>query len=314
MGARQCGLSAMADAQTMTATSIAIDRSEPPVRRGVDLARLVTLGALLGPGAIFLLIGLGWPFLTMLGMSFQDRYPDPSAITLQHYETVLTDWYFLRITLRTFALGFVVTLITAVMGYPVAWYLVKSQSRWKHLVFLAVISPLLVSVIVRTIGWTIILGNEGLINAMLLGLGMIEEPLRLMQSFWSVVVGMVHILLPFMVLSISTVISKIDRSYVEAASVLGAGPVRNFLKITLPLSAQGIAAGSVIVFCLTVGAFVTPVMLGRGQVTVLANTVHDQMVVLVDWPTGAAIAMVLTFGTMMVLALYGLFLRRYSHR
>lgn len=290
------------------------DRIERRPRSRIDLARVAALIALLAPAVALLGIGLVWPFLMMLGISFQDRFPDPTALTFANYVTALTDPYFLRITLRTFSMALVVTLITAVLSYPVAWFLARSNSRWKHLVFLAVISPLMVSIIVRTIGWTIILGNEGLINALLVGLGIVTEPLRLMQSFWSVVVGMVHILIPFMVLSIATVLGKIDPGYAEAAAVLGASPVRNFLKITLPLSVQGIASGSVIVFCLTVGAYVTPVMLGRGQVAVLAVTIHEQMVVLVDWPTGAAVAMVLTAGTLIVLLLYGLFLRRHSRR
>jgi putative spermidine/putrescine transport system permease protein len=287
---------------------------ERPPKASVDLARLAALLALLAPAVALLAVGLVWPFLMMLGISFQDRFPDPTTLTFANYATALTDPYFLRITLRTFSLAVVVTAITAVLSYPVAWFLACSPSRWKHLVFLAVISPLMVSIIVRTIGWTIILGNEGLINALLAWLGIVTEPLRLMQSFWSVVVGMVHILIPFMVLSIATVLGKIDTGYAEAAAVLGASPVRNFLKITLPLSVQGIASGSVIVFCLTVGAFVTPVMLGRGQVTVLALTIQEQMVVLVDWPTGAAVAMVLTGGTLIVLMLYGLFLRRHAQR
>lgn len=286
---------------------------EAPPRR-FDAGKLVSLAALLGPAVLLLAVGLVWPFLMMARMSLLDRFPDPTTLTLEFYQTVLSDPYFLRIIVRTFSLAVVVTAITAVIGYPVAWFLARSRSRWKHLVFLCVISPLMVSIIVRSIGWTIILGNEGFINALLTALGIIDTPLRLMQSFWSVVVGMVHILIPFMVLSVASVLGKIDPAYAEAATVMGANPVRTFLKVTLPLSVQGIASGSVIVFCLTVGAYVTPVMLGRGKVTVLAMTIHEQMVVLVDWPTGAAVAMVLTLGTMVVLTLYGLFLRRHARR
>jgi putative spermidine/putrescine transport system permease protein len=135
-----------------------------------------------------------------------------------------------------------------------------------------------------------------------------------MQSFWSVVLGMVHVLLPFMVLSIATVLGKIDNAFGEAAMTLGATPLRSFLTITLPLSVQGIAAGSVIVFCLTIGAFITPLWLGRGHVTVMAIAVHEQMVTLVDWPGGAALAMLLTVATVILLAGYGLLLRRWSRR
>lgn len=284
----------------------------PP--RRIFSRRALGLGLLLAPGLLILTAGLLWPFLTMLKVSLQDRFPDPTGYTLDHYRAVLTDTYYLRIIGRTFLLAGVVTLIAATLGFPVAWYLARSSSRRKHLIFLGIIAPLLVSIIVRTLGWTIILGNEGLVNAILRGLGVIDEPLKLMQGFWSVVLGMVHILLPFMILSVAAVVGKIDRSCLEAATVLGADPLRRFLKVALPLSVQGIASGSVIVFCLTVGAFVTPVMLGRGQVSVLAVTIHEQMVVLVDWPTGAAAAMILTSGTLVVLAAYGLFLRRHARR
>lgn len=298
--------------------STAVSGSTDAVLRGAsrparNLAGLIPL-ALLLPGILVIGFGLVWPFVAMLAVSVQDKFPDPTGFTLDHYDAILTDPYFLRIIARTFLLALAVTAITAVLGYPVAWYLSRSSSRYKHLIFLGVISPLLVSIIVRTIGWTIILGNEGLINAILLGLGLVDESLKLMQGFWSVVLGLVHILLPFMILSVAAVLGKIDRSYTEAANVLGANHLRTFLRVTLPLSVQGIASGSVIVFCLTVGAFVTPVMLGRGQVAVLAVTIQEQMVVLVDWPTGAAAAMVLTAGTLIVLLLYGLFIRRHAHR
>lgn len=302
----------MSTAAVAQATRADLPDEAPP--RRFDAGKLVSLAALLGPAVLLLAVGLVWPFIMMARMSLLDRFPDPTGLTLEFYQTVLTDPYFLRIIVRTFSLALVVTAITAVIGYPVAWFLARSRSRWKHLVFLGVISPLMVSIIVRSIGWTIILGNEGFINALLTALGIIDTPLRLMQSFWSVVAGMVHILIPFMVLSVASVLGKIDPAYAEAATVMGANPVRTFLKVTLPLSVQGIASGSVIVFCLTVGAYVTPVMLGRGKVTVLAMTIHEQMVVLVDWPTGAAVAMVLTLGTMVVLTLYGLFLRRHARR
>ena len=135
-----------------------------------------------------------------------------------------------------------------------------------------------------------------------------------MRSFWSVVLGMVHVLMPFMVLSIATVLGRMDSAYGEAAATLGATPLRNFLTITLPLSVQGIAAGSVIVFCLTIGAFITPLWLGRGHVTIMAIAIHEQMVTLVDWPGGAATAMMLTAATLLLLGGYGLMLRRWARR
>lgn len=295
--------------------TIATDRiADLPPPRPRRLGRAAVPMALLLPGLVVVAVALIWPFLMMLGVSLGDRYPAATRWTLDQYAAFLSDRYFLRVTRTTFLLGFAVTAITAVVGYPVAWYLARSRSRWKHLVFLAVISPLLVSIVVRTIGWTIVLGNEGLINAVLIGAGVVDEPLRLMQSFWSVVLGMVHVLLPFMILSIASVLGKIDPSYVEAAHTLGANPVRSFLKVTLPLSIQGIATGSVIVFCLTIGAYITPMWLGRGHVTVIAIAAYEQMIVLVDWPMGATASMILTAGTLAVLAAYALLLRKQALR
>ncbi|WP_342642671.1 ABC transporter permease [Rhodoligotrophos ferricapiens] len=276
--------------------------------------RTIEILALVLPGVVLLGAGLIWPFATMIHMSLLDKYPGETALTLTHYLQFVTDSYFIGIALRTFGLALVVTLLTAIIGYPVAWFLARSQSRFKHLVFLGVVSPLLVSIVVRTIGWTILLGNEGLVNAALLALGIIDEPVRLMQSFWSVVVGMVHVLLPFMVLSIASVLGKIDGSLMEAAAVLGANPRRTFTRVVLPLSVQGIAAGSVIVFCLCIGAYITPIWLGRGHVTVMSISIYEQMVVMVEWPLGAAASMILTFATLLILLAYGFAIRRHAKR
>ncbi|RYJ01666.1 MAG: ABC transporter permease [Acetobacteraceae bacterium] len=284
----------------------------PPSR--FDARRAATIAALLAPGLALLGLVLVWPFLVMMGLSVRERFPGPFVFTLAKYVEFLGDEYLLNIALRTFTLALTVTAISAVVAYPVAWFLARSRSRWKHLVFLGTIFPLLVSIVVRTMGWTILLGSEGLVNAVLLRLGLVDEPLRLMQGFWSVVLGMVHVLLPFMVLSIATVLGRIDAGYGEAAATLGATPLRSFLTVTLPLSVQGIAAGSVIVFCLTIGAFITPLWLGRGHVTIMAIAIHEQMVTLVDWPGGAASAMLLTFSTLVLLAGYGLLLRRWARR
>lgn len=279
-----------------------------------DNRRALVAAGLLAPGIVVLLVALVAPFLMMLATSIQDQFPDPTGVTLDHYAAVVSDPYLVAIMVRTFLLAVVVTVLTAILGYPAAWFLARTPSRWKHVVFLGIISPLLVSVVVRTIGWTIILGNEGLVNNALAALGITAEPLRLMDSFWSVTLGLVHVLLPFMILSIASVLGKIDPAFAEAAFTLGANPVRAFTKVVLPLSIQGIATGSVIVFCLTIGSYITPIWLGRGFVTVLAIAIYDQMVTLVDWPTGAAMSMIVTAGTLAILAAYGLLTRRFALR
>ena len=149
---------------------------------------------------------------------------------------------------------------------------------------------------------------------MLVGLGIIDAPVQMMRSFWTVAVGLIHVFLPFMILSLTSTLGRIDPSLSEAAATLGSRPVRSFLQITLPLSAQGIATGSIIVFCLATGVYLTPLWLGRGNVTVLATAIQQQILETGDWPTGAASAMLLTLFTLLLVAGYSVFIRRVGRR
>lgn len=275
--------------------------------------RLGVLG-LLAPAAALLGVLFVYPLVNMAGLSVRTKFPGAWSYTAEHYAKFATDPYFLRVTQTTFLLAIGVTLLTIVVGYPVAYYFVRSRSRYKHLIFLAVISPLLVSIVVRTIGWTIILGNEGLVNGLLRGLGLVREPLALMNNVWAVMVGLVHVLLPFMILSIASVLGKIDPALEESAAILGANPARTFWRVTLPLSIQGIAAGSILVFCLTIGAYITPWWLGRGKVLLFSTTIYDQILVIIDWPFGAAAAMILVAATLAILLLYFALIRRVGRR
>lgn len=275
--------------------------------------RLAVLG-LVAPAGLLLGVLFIYPLANMATLSVRTKFPGAFAYTGEHYAKFVTEPYFLQVTQTTFALAIVVTLLTIILGYPVAYYFVRSRSRLKHLIFLAVISPLLVSIVVRTIGWTIVLGNEGLVNNLLRALGLTREPLALMNNFWSVTVGMVHVLLPFMILSIASVLGKIDPALEESAAVLGANPAWTFWRVTLPLSVQGIAAGSILVFCLTIGAYITPWWLGRGKVLLFSTTIYDQMLAIIDWPFGSAAAMVLVAATLVVVIVYFALLRHVGPR
>ncbi len=276
--------------------------------------RQLRIAALILPALFALAVLLVYPLLNMVRLSFYAEFPGPAVLTLEQYRSFVSDEYYLRIALTSFMLGLVVTVCCAVIGYPVAYYLVRSRSRWKNLIFLIVISPLLVSIVVRAIGWTIILGNEGLVNTVLLGLGVIEERLKLMDGFFSVVVGMTHVLLPFMVLSIAAVVGKIEPAVEEAASTLGANPLQTFLRVTLPLSIRGIAAGSILVFCITLGSFIIPYWLSRGKLQVLSVSIYNEIITFVKWPFGAAAATLLSAATVATLAAYLLLLRRLERR
>ena len=269
---------------------------------------------LLAPGGLLLGALFVYPLVHMASLSVRTKFPGPFAYTGEHYAKFVSEPYFLQVTRTTFTLAVIVTLLTIVLGYPVAYYFVRSRSRRKHLIFLGIISPLLVSIVVRTIGWTIVLGNEGLVNNLLHALGLTREPWALMNNFWSVTVGLVHVLLPFMILSIASVLGKIDRALEESAAVLGASPAWTFWRVTLPLSAQGIAAGSILVFCLTIGAYITPWWLGRGKVLLFSTTIYDQMLAIIDWPFASAAAMILVAATLAVATVYFALLGRVGPR
>ncbi len=259
----------------------------------------------LAPSLAVLGVLFALPLALMVAISFLSSYPAPGHPTAAHYSRLVTDDYFVRITLHTFRLALVVTVACLVVGYPVAYYLARTASRHKHLVFIAIISPLLVSVVVRTLGWIMLLGSEGVANALLLRLGLAQRPLDLMYGFGTIVVGLVHVFLPFMVLSVSSVLSGIDRALEESAEVLGAGRWRAFWSVTLPLSLPGVAAGCVLVFSMTLGAYVTPFVLGGGKLHFLATLIYDRMLVTVEWPLGSAMAVLLLAATVALLAASG---------
>lgn len=271
------------------------------------------LAILLTPAAVIGLL-MVLSAVLMLGISLLDRFPGGTSLTTEHYREFFGNRFLIQSGIRTLSLATVVTVVCVVLGYPVAWFLVLGRSRIAHWVFLAVLTPLIVSIVVRALGWTILLGNEGLLNKTLLGLGIIKAPFQMMRSFWTVAVGLIHIFLPFMILSLTSTLGRIDPSLSEAAGTLGARPLRTFFRITLPLSVQGIATGSIIVFCLSTGVYLLPLWLGRGSVTVLAVAIQQQILETVDWPAGATSATILTLFTLGLVAGYGAFIRRVGKR
>lgn len=234
------------------------------------------------------------------------------ALSTEHYAEFFGDGFLLGAAARTVLLALTVTAACLLLGYPVAWYLVHGGPRYRKLVFVAVLTPFLVSIVVRTLGWTILLGNEGVINHALEALGLVDGPVPLMRSFWTVVAGMTHVFLPFMVLSIASTLGNIDPSLPEAAALLGADPATGFRTVTLPLSVGGIASGCVIVFCLSTGVFLTPLWLSRGSVSVMATVIKQQVLDAADWPAGATTATVLTIATLAIIAGYNIAIRRFE--
>jgi putative spermidine/putrescine transport system permease protein len=269
-------------------------------------ARLVPW-LLLAPTLVLFMAVFAVPLLILFMSSFERLDTTTFAVverfTLFNYRKFLFDEFYITVLLVTLKVSLLVTLIALIAGYPLAMYLTKASSRERSLLMLLIISPLLVSVVIRTFGWVIVLGPKGVINWALLELGLLSVPLKLMYTETAVVIGLTHIYYPFMVLAIYTALRNIDPAVIRAAQSLGAGPARTFWQITLPLSVPGVVAGSLIVFALSVSSFVTPSLLGGPWVKVAAYLAWEQNVTVLDWPFAAAISVILLLLTALIMVI-----------
>ena len=242
--------------------------------------------------AVFLLL----PYLNIIVMSLRPRATGAAhgpGFTLDNYSRVLTDDYFLGVLGQSLSLAFMTTAICLIIGYPVAYHLARSTSRWKGLLYVLVLSPLLVGVVVRTFGWLILLSRGGVINRALQDAGLIDAPLTLMNNMFGVTLALVHVFLPFMILPLTGALQAIDPSLEAAARSLGASRFTAFRRIVLPLSWPGIKSGTVLVFVLALSAYVTPNMLGGAQVRTWSVLVVQALIDNFQWPHGAALALIL---------------------
>jgi putative spermidine/putrescine transport system permease protein len=213
--------------------------------------------------------------------------------TLENYLSFFTDRFYLKVLYNTFWLGAVVVICCLLIGYPVSYCLARTRSRWRGLLLFLVVSPLLVSAVVRNIGWFPILSNAGLVNWLLLTSGLASQPVALISNLTGVMIGLVHALLPFMILTLTTVIQRIEPELEEAAANLGAGPIRTFVQVLLPLSLPGVIGGSLLVFTMAIAAYTTPVIMGGNRVMVMATFIGQQFRTVLDYALGATAAAVL---------------------
>jgi putative spermidine/putrescine transport system permease protein len=205
------------------------------------------------------------------------------TLTFQTYISVMTDAFYLELVWNSIYLCSIITVATLLLSYPIALFIHRADPKWRSLLTLMVISPLLVSAVVRTYGWVIILGDQGLINAVLLGSGLVDRPARLIFNDFGVMVGLVEILMPYMILSLMAGFGRLDARLEEAARSLGAKWLTTLYRVTIPLTAPGIALGCLLVFVLSISSFVTPKLLGGGRVFLLATEIYDQSIVLLNW-------------------------------
>jgi putative spermidine/putrescine transport system permease protein len=215
-----------------------------------------------------------------------------SELTLENYAAVLRDPFYHTIILRTLGTGMAIVAFTLVLGYATAYVIAPLPPRQRLILLLLLLVPLMVSNVIRAYGWIAILGRQGLVNSILRGSGIIDRPLLLLNSFEAVVVGLMTILLPYMVISIANTLSAIDVQYRDAAQSLHASPFRTFIHVIWPLSSPGVASGLLLVFLLTLSAYVTITVLGGPRTKLLVSLVFDS-VASFRWPLAAALSFVL---------------------
>ncbi|CAN7621629.1 ABC transporter permease [Bosea sp. LjRoot9] len=225
------------------------------------------------------------------------------ALTAQNYLRAVADPYYQRVLATTLGVALSCTVLTVLLAFPAAYWLSRMESKWKSIVTILTLFPLLVGNVVRSAGWIALLGNDGLINATLQGIGVTSAPLKLLYTPGAVIIGIVGVVLPYMVLTLSAVIEGIPRQTEEAAANLGARPLTVFARIVLPLATPGVAAGSVLVFILCMNAYATPVLLGGPQFQMMAPAVYDQFSRVSNWPFGAALAFILLIVTLFMTAI-----------
>jgi len=222
--------------------------------------------------------------------------------SLKNYAEIFTDSYYLEIFARTALMSAVVTLLCVLLGVPETLIISRMQGRWKGLCLMVILAPLLISVVVRTLGWSILMGNNGVLNQLMMALGIVDEPVRLVFTMTGVTIAMVHVMVPFMVISVWASLQRLDPQVENAGLSLGASPRTVFRRVVLPQLLPGVLSGSIIVFALSASAFATPALLGGRRLKVVATAAYDEFLSTLNWPLGAAIAMVLLVANVIVIA------------
>lgn len=260
----------------------ALDRA---ARAEESLMVRLTLPALAIVGVLMVL-----PILWLLSMSFVE---ENGALGFRNYWLFFSEPVYVQMFINTFAIAFVVTAICIVLGYPVAYLLSILPGRWAGLLMVAVLVPFWTSTLVRTFSWLIILQRNGLVNKALVGLGVVERPIPLVHNMTGTIIGMVHIMVPFLILPLYASMKAIDPNLMRAAASVGSPPTHAFLRVFLPLSMPGLIAGTIMVFVMCLGFYITPALLGGGKVKMIAQRIEESISLYPTWGPAAALAVLL---------------------
>lgn len=276
----------------------------------------LSAAALIGPATLIVAAGLIIPMAILFRYSLNRFKPGMmmvEAFTFENYVRFFSDPYYLGIFWTTIRVSLLCTVICLLLGFPLAYMLARTQTRFKNLLIILVVLPLFVGNAVRAAGWMTVFGNKGFFNTVLMSLGIIKEPLEIMFTETAVIVGIIAVNLPYMVLTLQSVIEGVDRNVEEAAFSLGAGPWSMFWRVLWPLALPGIIAGTILTFILGMNAYATPVLLGGPKFKMMAPLVFG-MFQLNNWPFGAAVAFLLMLTTLVLTVAASLIMQRRYRR
>jgi putative spermidine/putrescine transport system permease protein len=257
------------------------------------------------------------PLVLTVVLSFHDwgQYKGiEPVLILKNWREIWSDSYFHEMFARTFRIAALATLITAVLGAPEAYVLNRMRAPWKGVFLLVILGPLLISVVARTLGWALLFGGQnGIVNRALMSAGVITSPIPFMFTETGVVIALAHVLMPFMVLSVWAALQRVDPQIENAAESLGAGPLTITRRIILPQIMPGVLSGAIIVFSLAASAFATPAIIGGRRLKVAATLAYDEFLNTLNWPLGAAVAVLLLVAlVLIVVSSNALVERRYA--
>lgn len=278
--------------------------NEAGLRRDEWLERLKLFG--LGSPAILLIlvilvIPVGWLFyVSFIGAD--------GAFSLENYNRMLKRKSYARIFQTTFEVSFLTTGMCILIGYPLAYFIAGLPNRIANLCLITVLLPFWTSLLVRTYAWLVLLQKRGLVNEWAISLGLWDEPIKIVHNMTGTLIGMVHIMLPFLILPVYGAMKAIDRDLMKAASNLGASPRRAFWTVYFPLTLPGLFAGALMVFILCLGFFVTPAVLGGGKVIMVSMKIVSNIELFVNWGAASALGVVLLVATMVILWIASRFL------
>ncbi|MDP7554285.1 MAG: ABC transporter permease subunit [Candidatus Thioglobus sp.] len=268
-----------------------------PIVRPRNWSRFLSIS----PAILFLGFFFIYPVVLLLGLSFVDS---SGTLTLEHYTRLYEKAVYVKVLLITLKIAGWTTIFSILAGYPIAYLLSTVKSSTRNSLVIWVLMPFWTSFLVRTFAWIVLLGRHGALNELLLALGIVDAPVRLIFNFTGVMIGMVHALMPLCVLTMMSVMENIDRNLVSAASTLGARGGQAFWRIYFPLSAPGVAAGGMLVFITSLGFFITPALLGGARDTMIVQVIIFQIHEVLNWGFAGAIAMLLLASVLVIFFFY----------